>query len=102
MTLSFAVTWDYRCPFARNAHEHLLTALESGADWDVRFVPFSLRSPARGAHDALSKFPVRPALARVQSAAHLTKLFRQQVVQNVARQTKRGGRQSAGRRVAEG
>jgi hypothetical protein len=22
MTLSFAVTWDYRCPFARTAHEH--------------------------------------------------------------------------------
>src|SRR3954453_13849577 len=42
MTLTFAVTWDYRCPFARNAHEHLLTALEAGADWDVRFVPFSL------------------------------------------------------------
>jgi 2-hydroxychromene-2-carboxylate isomerase len=39
---SFAVTWDYRCPFARNAHEHLLTALAAGADWDVRFVPFSL------------------------------------------------------------
>ncbi len=42
MTRSFAVTWDYRCPFARNAHEHLLTGLEAGADWDVRFLPFSL------------------------------------------------------------
>ena len=42
MTLSFAVTWDYRCPFARNAHEHLVSSLEGGADWDVRFVPFSL------------------------------------------------------------
>jgi protein-disulfide isomerase-like protein with CxxC motif len=40
---SFAVTFDYRCPFARNAHEHVLTALESGAGWDVTFVPFSLR-----------------------------------------------------------
>jgi hypothetical protein len=40
--LSFAVTWDYRCPFARNAHEHVLTALEDGVDWDVRFLPFSL------------------------------------------------------------
>jgi 2-hydroxychromene-2-carboxylate isomerase len=38
----FAVTWDYRCPFARNAHEHLLAALREGADWNVRFVPFSL------------------------------------------------------------
>src|SRR4051812_24396799 len=42
MTRSFAVTWDYRCPFARNAHEHLVAALEAGGDWDVTFVPFSL------------------------------------------------------------
>lgn len=42
MTRSFAVTWDYRCPFARNAHEHLLTGLDAGADWDVRFLAFSL------------------------------------------------------------
>ena len=39
---SFAVTYDYRCPFARNIHEHLVTALQGGADWDVEFVPFSL------------------------------------------------------------
>jgi len=42
MTASFAVTWDYRCPFARNAHEHLLTGLAAGGDWNPRFVPFSL------------------------------------------------------------
>jgi hypothetical protein len=36
----FAVTWDYRCPFARNAHEHVLAGLADGADWDVTFVPF--------------------------------------------------------------
>jgi protein-disulfide isomerase-like protein with CxxC motif len=41
-TPPFAVTWDYLCPFARNAHEHLVTALEAGAPWDVTFVPFSL------------------------------------------------------------
>jgi hypothetical protein len=40
--LTFAVTWDYRCPFARNAHEHVLDALADGADWDVTFLPFSL------------------------------------------------------------
>lgn len=39
---SFSVTWDYRCPFARNAHEHVLTALEAGAPYEVTFVPFSL------------------------------------------------------------
>jgi hypothetical protein len=38
----FSVTWDYRCPFARNAHEHLMVALADGADWDVTFLPFSL------------------------------------------------------------
>jgi hypothetical protein len=44
MTSAFAVTWDYRCPFARNAHEHLVEALKAGADsdWQVTFVPFSL------------------------------------------------------------
>jgi protein-disulfide isomerase-like protein with CxxC motif len=42
MSTSFALTWDYRCPFARNASEHVLTALEGGADWDVTWVPFSL------------------------------------------------------------
>lgn len=38
----FAVTYDYRCPFARNAHEHLVAGLRAGADWDVTFLPFSL------------------------------------------------------------
>jgi protein-disulfide isomerase-like protein with CxxC motif len=38
----FAVTWDYRCPFARNAHEHVVAALADGAEWRVTFVPFSL------------------------------------------------------------
>ena len=42
MTDSFAVTWDYRCPFARNAHEHVLSGLAAGADWDVTFLAFSL------------------------------------------------------------
>jgi hypothetical protein len=40
--LEFAVTWDYRCPFARNGHEHILDGLESGAPWEVTFVPFFL------------------------------------------------------------
>lgn len=42
MTRTFAVTWDYRCPFARIAHDHVLTGLAAGADWDVSFLPFSL------------------------------------------------------------
>lgn len=42
MPNSFAVTWDYLCPFARNAHEHLVAGLKGGADWDVKFRFFSL------------------------------------------------------------
>ncbi|MGH9106441.1 MAG: DsbA family protein [Acidimicrobiales bacterium] len=42
VTNSFDVTWDYLCPFARNAHEHLVVALRAGADWDVHFRYFSL------------------------------------------------------------
>ncbi len=39
---AFTVTWDYRCPFARNAHEHLVAALESGAPFEVTFLGYSL------------------------------------------------------------
>lgn len=42
MSRAFSVTWDYRCPFARNAHEHLLAGMAGGADWDVTFLVFSL------------------------------------------------------------
>lgn len=39
---TFAVMWDYRCPFARNANEHVIAGLADGAEWNVSFVPFSL------------------------------------------------------------
>jgi len=42
MTLEFAITWDYRCPFARIVHAHIVEGIVDGADWNVRFVPFSL------------------------------------------------------------
>lgn len=42
MTRSFTVTYDYLCPFARNASEHVVTALQAGAGWDVTFLPYSL------------------------------------------------------------
>lgn len=42
MTKSFAVTWDYRCPFARIGHDHVLAGLAAGADWNVTFLAFSL------------------------------------------------------------
>jgi hypothetical protein len=42
MTRTFGLTYDYRCPYARIAHEHVMTGLRAGAGWDVRFLPFSL------------------------------------------------------------
>lgn len=42
MSRQFTITFDYLCPFARNANEHVIAALEAGADWDVEFVPYSL------------------------------------------------------------
>lgn len=48
MTRRFAITYDYLCPFARNANEHVIEALQSGADWDVTFVPFSLSQAHAG------------------------------------------------------
>ena len=42
MPRRFAVSFDYLCPFARNANEHVTCALRSGSDWEVTFVPYSL------------------------------------------------------------
>jgi hypothetical protein len=39
---AFAVSFDYRCPFARNAHESVVAGLRAGRDWDVTFSTFSL------------------------------------------------------------
>lgn len=40
-SLDFSITWDYRCPFARLATQHVIAGLRAGADWTVAFVPFS-------------------------------------------------------------
>ena len=42
MTRAFAVSFDYRCPFARNTHESVVAGLREGRDWDVTFQSFSL------------------------------------------------------------
>lgn len=42
MTRTFGITFDYLCPFARNANEHVVAALDADADWDVTFTPYSL------------------------------------------------------------
>lgn len=40
--MDFEVTYDYLCPFARNANEAILRGLDEGRDWQVTFRPFSL------------------------------------------------------------
>lgn len=40
--MEFSITFDYLCPFARNANEAVLNALEAGADIVPTFRPFSL------------------------------------------------------------
>src|ERR1700679_2458445 len=44
---SFDLSFDYRCPFAKNIHLHVLTALRAGADLDVTFAPWSLSQGSR-------------------------------------------------------
>lgn len=39
---SFDLSYDYRCPFAKNIHLHVLVALEAGADFRVTFVPWTM------------------------------------------------------------
>ncbi len=40
--MQYEVTFDYLCPFARNANEAVVEGLRLGRDWDVAFRPFSL------------------------------------------------------------
>ena len=40
--LSFGLSYDYRCPFAKNIHLHVLAALAAGADFDVTFIPWTM------------------------------------------------------------
>lgn len=39
---TFDVSYDYRCPFAKNIHLHLVSALDAGADFNVNFVPWTM------------------------------------------------------------
>jgi len=39
---TFQLSYDYRCPFAKNIHLHVVTALRAGADFDVTFVPWTM------------------------------------------------------------
>ncbi|MEA2844497.1 MAG: hypothetical protein QOJ69_2168 [Actinomycetota bacterium] len=67
--LEFSITWDYRCPFARNLCEHVLTGLEAGAPWDVTFEPFSLDQVhvAEGETDVWGRPDKAPGLLAMQA-----------------------------------
>ncbi len=39
---AFSLSYDYRCPFAKNIHLHVVEALRAGAPHEVTFVPWSL------------------------------------------------------------
>jgi hypothetical protein len=41
MPTAFSINFDHRCPFARNANEHVIEALRAGAPWEVEFHAFS-------------------------------------------------------------
>jgi hypothetical protein len=73
----FAVTWDYRCPFARNAHEHVLLGLEAGAPWEVSFSPFSLDQVhvEEGGRDVWDDPGRRPALLAMEVGIATRDLF---------------------------
>jgi hypothetical protein len=39
---SFKLSYDYRCPFAKNIHLHVVAALRAGAELDVTFLPWTM------------------------------------------------------------
>ena len=75
--IEFSITWDYRCPFARNLCEHVLTGLDAGAAWDVTFVPFSLDQVhvAEGEPDVWGRHDKAPALLAVQAGIAVRDVF---------------------------
>lgn len=50
---SFKLSYDYRCPFAKNIHLHAVSALSAGADLDIEFMPWTMSQNhrAEGAPD---------------------------------------------------
>ncbi|HEY5010457.1 MAG TPA: DsbA family protein [Acidimicrobiales bacterium] len=38
----FLLSYDYRCPFAKIIHLHVIEALRAGANFDVTFVPWTM------------------------------------------------------------
>ena len=49
--MQFDLSFDYRCPFAKNIHLHVIAALRAGADYEVNFAPWSLSQGGDGGPD---------------------------------------------------
>lgn len=61
---SFGLSYDYRCPFAKNIHLHVVAALAAGAEFDVEFIPWTMSQGHRapGAPDVWDDPGHDPAL----------------------------------------
>jgi hypothetical protein len=46
--VKFDLSYDYRCPFAKNIHLHVITALRAGGAFDVTFVPWTMSQGYKG------------------------------------------------------
>ena len=46
---SFKLSYDYRCPFAKNIHLHAVAALRAGADFSIEFSPWTMSQGYREA-----------------------------------------------------
>ena len=65
--MRFEITFDYLCPFARNANEAVASGLNNGANWEVTFRPFSLSQVhiEKGQADVFED-PIAPGVLALQ------------------------------------
>ena len=101
------MTWDYRCPFARIGHEHVLDGLEAGAPWDVTFVPFFLNQShvPEGARRPGTTRPSSPDLLALAAGVVVRDRYPDQFLCRApvpVRRPPRGGRDLRSRRWSAG
>ena len=66
--MQYDITFDYLCPFARNANEAVIEGLRQGRDWDVTFRPFSLAQVHVEDGDDVFGDPTAPGVLALQWA----------------------------------
>lgn len=76
----FVLLYDYRCPFARNLHEHVLVAMAEGLELDVRFEPWTLSQGhvAEGAPDVWDDPAQAGALVALEASVAVRDLMPEQ------------------------